>query len=103
VYELSQAAAQDIEAILDRSIIDFGPIQTERYFESLSRCLGLLGENPGMGGTADEIRPGYRRFGHQSHVIFYRCVGDDILVVRVLHKRMDASRQFQDDQVRHAT
>ncbi|AUB85474.1 type II toxin-antitoxin system RelE/ParE family toxin [Candidatus Thiodictyon syntrophicum] len=68
MYELSQAAAQDLEEILDRSIVDFGPIQTERYFESLNRCLGLLGENPGMGSTADEIRPGYRRFGHQSHV-----------------------------------
>ncbi|MBV5274098.1 MAG: type II toxin-antitoxin system RelE/ParE family toxin [Lamprocystis purpurea] len=64
MYELSQAAAQDIEAILDRSIIDFGPIHTERYFESLSRCLGLLSENPGMGRAADETRPGYRRFGH---------------------------------------
>jgi len=96
MYELSQAAAQDLEEILDRSIVDFGPIQTERYFESLNRCLGLLGENPGMGSTADEIRPGYRRFGHQSHVIFYRTVGDHILVVRVLHKRMDTTRQFQD-------
>ena len=37
MYELSRASAQDIEEILDHSIIDFGPIQTERYFGSLIR------------------------------------------------------------------
>ena len=28
MYALSQAAAQDLEEILDRSIVDFGPNQT---------------------------------------------------------------------------
>jgi len=31
-----------------------------------------------------------------SHVVFCRTVGDRILIVRVLRKRMDANRQFQD-------
>lgn len=96
MYKLSVAAAQDIEEILDRSIIEFGVIRTERYFDSLSRCLDLLGENPQLGTSADEMRPDYRRFVHQAHVIFYRPAASGIRVVRVLHKRMDATRQFRD-------
>lgn len=74
---------------------DFDPIQTERYYESLKRCLALLGKYPGLGGTADDIRSGYRRFAHESHVIFFRTSERGILVVRILHKRMDASRHFE--------
>ena len=91
MYELSAAAAQDAEAILERSIIDFGPLQTEHYFESLNRCLDLLGANPELGSSAEALRPDYRRFIHQSHIVFYRCTDGDILVVRILHRRMDAT------------
>jgi hypothetical protein len=31
MVELSDAAAKDIEQILDRSVVDFGPHQTELY------------------------------------------------------------------------
>ena len=42
MVKLSKAAARDIEEVLDQSIIDFGVAQTERYLESLDRCLDLL-------------------------------------------------------------
>lgn len=96
MYELSETAARDIEDILDRSVSEFGVIQTEIYYVSLTRCLELLSDNPEMGSAADEVRPGYLRFPHQSHVIFYTLREDDILIVRILHKRMDAIRNLQD-------
>jgi toxin ParE1/3/4 len=94
MYELSDVAAKDIEQILNRSIVDFGLPQTELYYHSLKNCLGLLGENPNMGSIADDIRPGYRRFAHESHVIFYRDTGRGILIVRILHKRMDINKHI---------
>lgn len=89
MYELSEAAARDIEGILERSVTDFGLTQSENYFQSLRNCLQLLDANPEMGARADEIRPCYRRFAHQSHVIFYRRTEPGIFVIRILHKRMD--------------
>ncbi len=41
-------------------------------------------------------RPGYRRFPHESHVVFYKIEAQDIFVVRVLHKSMDAVRNLPD-------
>jgi len=92
--ELSAAAAKDIEAILEQSVAEFGQLRTEKYYESLKRCLELLSENPDMGSTAERVRPGYRRFSHESHVVFYRASKGGILVVRVLHARTDVRRHF---------
>jgi toxin ParE1/3/4 len=96
MYALSDAAAQDIEQILDRSVVDFGPHQTELYYHSLKNCLELLGENPKMGSSADDLRLGYRRFAHESHVVFYRDTGRGVLIVRVLHKRMDINKHVDE-------
>lgn len=49
-----------------------------------------------MGSAAEDIRPGYRRFPHKSHVIFYTIRTDNLLVVRILHQRMDAIRNIKD-------
>ncbi len=49
MYKLSEAAAEDIEGILTRSVLDFGVERTETYSQSLTQCLELLGENPEMG------------------------------------------------------
>ncbi len=94
MYELSEAAAKDIEKILERSVVDFGLARTELYISSLKSCLEILGENPGMGSVADDIRPDYRRFAHQSHLVFYRDSGQGILIARILHKRMDINKHI---------
>lgn len=72
MYKLSEAAASDIEQILEWSLDQFGLVQTEEYYRSLSACMDGLAENPAMGVSIDDIRAGYRRFPHQSHVIFIR-------------------------------
>lgn len=96
MYKLSEAAAGDIEEMLTRSMRDFGLARTETYFQSLTRCLELLEDNPEMGSSVDEIRPGYRYFLHESHAIFYTPREQDVLIVRILHKRMDPDRNLQD-------
>lgn len=95
MYNLSEAAAGDIEAILENSLITFGVRQTEDYFAALTQCLHLLGDNPEMGTPADDIRPGYRRFPHESHVIFYTPDAEGVFIVRILHQHMDAPPLLQ--------
>jgi toxin ParE1/3/4 len=96
MYKLSAAAAKDIELLLDQSVVQFGIQRTQIYFESLEHCLELLGENPQLGSAADDIRESYRRFPHESHVIFYSVRQDEVFIVRILHKHMDALRHLQE-------
>ena len=94
MFILSNAASKDIEKLLEHSVLEFGVVQTEVYFNSLNRCLMSLADNPAMGSLAVDIKTGYRRFAHQSHVIFYQLQAQDIFIVRILHKAMDVDKQF---------
>ena len=96
MYTFSQAAARDVENILERSLRDFGLALTEQYYSSMKNCLDLLSDNPGRGNTADDIRHGYHRFPHRSHVIFYSLSGQDILIIRILHKSMDVTQSLDE-------
>ena len=97
VYKLTDAAANDIENILNYSITQFGLLQAETYYTNLTHCLQLLDDNPAMGVDASDLRQGYRRFLHESHVIFYTTDNSGILVIRILHKHLDAVRNLHED------
>lgn len=88
-YQLTDEAAKDVEKILAHSLGSFGVMQTEHYFEALKECINLLADNPNIGHSAEDILPEYLRFPYESHVIFYKKLTSSILVVRVLHERMD--------------
>ena len=90
MYRLSHKAESDISNIARYTIEQFGIEQARTYRDSLIACFQSLGETPRIGRKADNIRDGYRRFDHRSHVIFYKSDGQDILIIRVLHKRMNA-------------
>lgn len=95
MYKLSNSAARDLENLLEYSLTEFGLAQAESYFNTLSHCLGLLASNPEMGRSVEDIRPGYLRFVHQQHLIFYkRSKRYGILVVRILHSHMDVVRHL---------
>lgn len=51
--------------------------------------LGLLVKNPQPGHSATDLAPNLKRFEYQSHVVFYVPKASHILVVHILHQRMD--------------
>jgi len=45
-----------------------------------------------MGRPCDEIREGYRKLPHGTHVIYYKQpTEDEVLIIRVLHGTMDVN------------
>lgn len=88
-YQLTEEATRDVEEILAYSVNSFGIAQTEHYFEALKECIELLAGNPDIGHSAEDILPEYLRFPYESHVIFYKRLTSSILVVRILHERMN--------------
>lgn len=88
-YQLTEEADKDVEEILAYSVKNFGVNQTQHYFASLKERIKLLADNPSMGHSAEDILPEYLRFPHESHIIFYKNLSSSILVVRILHERMD--------------
>jgi toxin ParE1/3/4 len=91
-FKLSEKAAADIEGILHYTHDRLGAAQADSYYDSLRMCLQMLAENPAIGGLRTAIKPPLRSHHHQKHIVFYDTFADHILVVRVLHERIDIER-----------
>ena len=88
-YTLSGEADADIETIAESSLEQWGVAHAGAYILELHETFGRLAAFPEIGRDVSHIRPGYRKLTTASHSVFYRQTEDGILIVRVLHQRMD--------------
>jgi toxin ParE1/3/4 len=55
----------------------------------------LLARQPDIGREAEDIKPGYKKFSHGNHIIFYRAGTESkIVVIRILHNSMEVDRHL---------
>ena len=87
-------ATADIDQIFDYTEIQWGIEQAEKYTFELKAACHSLGMTPRPGRSAASIRARYFVVGCGSHNIFFREEKTRIVVVRVLHNRMDPSRHL---------
>ena len=92
VYSLSSKAAADLDGIYEYTILHFGLEQARVYLLGLHERFEMLAKQPTQGRKADELAPGLRQLGYQSHIVFYLAKNDGIRIVRVLHHSMDVTR-----------
>lgn len=96
-YRLTPRAEQDIEDIWRYTAEQWSVDQAEKYVDGLIDTMETLAANPKSGRSAARIRPGYRRQNAGAHVIFFKPSNDGILVVRILHQRMNFESHFDSD------
>ena len=87
--ELTLDAERDLIAIYLYGVEHFGHAQAERYAETLNAKLTIAAENPSFGAEYSFVRNGLRRCECVSHAIYFRATASGILVLRILHGRMD--------------
>jgi toxin ParE1/3/4 len=85
---ISPLAEADFYSIGIYTLRTWGEAQADRYLNGIDDCCRLLADNPGLGRSCDQIRPGLHRMEHGKHVVFYRPEAGGILVCRILHQRM---------------
>ncbi len=81
-------AFEDLQGIDVYTLENWGPDEADRYLHQLKTRLNLLLKNPMSGRSCQEIRPALRRLEHGRHVVFYRILKEEILVIRILHQHM---------------
>lgn len=91
---LTPAALRDLESIWQYTAAHWGVAQAERYIDKLNACFAVLAQSPTVAPACDYIRPGYRRQLVEHHAVYYRMENTMVIVVRVLHERMDAPRHL---------
>ena len=93
-YALSPAAQADLSEIWDYTARRWGEAQAERYTREIQATYEGLSLGTLVGLSAEDIRPGYHKFGVGSHVMYYRERAGTLEIVRILHRRMDVSRHI---------
>lgn len=93
-YKLLPRADADLIEIWHYSAAEWSLAQADRYLKLLKDTIGSAARNPERGRSCAPVAPGYYRVTAGSHFIFYRIEPDGIVVVRVLHQRMDFLRHL---------
>ena len=94
-YRLTAAAQRDLESIWSYSIERWGAEQAARYTEHLKEVIEQLVRAPRAASNCEHIRPRYLRRRAGAHMIYFRETDYGIAVIRILHTRMNPTRQFQ--------
>lgn len=93
-YRLTPAAEHDLESIWIYTVRQWSVEQADRYIDFLTVAFAELAASPKTAPSCEHIRPSYRRWGVERHMIYFRMTNYGIAIIRVLHDRMDASRHL---------
>lgn len=94
LLKLTEEADRDLIDIYLDGIRNYGLQQAERYSETLVKKMNLVAENPSFGNDYSDVRPTLMRYESVSHAIYYQPLEMGILVLRILHGRMDPTRHL---------
>lgn len=94
-YVLTPAAAGDVDAIWEYTAANWNVDQAERYINEI-RDAGLALAAGTRQSRPVDVRSGYRKLHVGSHTLYFRTEADGLIViVRILHQRMDVARNLE--------
>jgi toxin ParE1/3/4 len=94
-YRLSHKARRDLDDIWDYSRELWGVRRGTAYLHDIRTAIEMVAERPSIGAVLEDF-PVYRRRPVGSHMILYRLQDGVIMIVRVLHQNMDATRALSE-------
>lgn len=87
------AARADLVEIGDFIALD-NPRRAETFLNEVETQMAQISERPASFPTRDELHPGLRSARHGRYLIFFKEVGDQVQIVRVLHGARDLLHIF---------
>ena len=91
-FQVSAEALQDLRDIWTYSAKTWGVDQANRYVGDIRRTIEALAKGAALSRSAGDVRPGYRKALVGRHAMFFVERGRVLVIVRILHQRMDAER-----------
>jgi len=91
---ISAPARNDLRLIGEYTQREWGLNQKKKYLGQIKNSFKAICETPGLGKLRDDIDKGLSSYSVQKHIVFYREIKSELLVIRVLHERMDSDRHL---------
>lgn len=92
--DLTEIARADLKSIRRYSQRTWGLERTAQYMAELRAAMKGLVAGTVVSRNRDDIRPGLQMVTSGRHCVFFEADQSHILVVRVLHDRMDYQRHI---------
>jgi len=96
--DLTEIARADVKSIRRYSQRAWGPERTVQYMARLRDTMKGLVAGTVVSRSRDDLRPGLHMAASGRHIVFFEADHSRILVVRVLHDRMDYRRHLEADE-----
>ena len=91
---LSRAAQKDLADIALYTITTWGMDQADAYIGGMIAAMNLLSKDMPASRRDADLPDGITRTRHRSHHLYHRRIGDDLIIIRILHGRMDPARHL---------
>jgi len=91
---LTASAVHDLENIRGYGLSTGGQRRSNDYMDEFEKAFYLLLDNPSLGKSRADIKPGYRSLVIEKHVVFYRITEQTLDVLRILHGNMDTPQHL---------
>ena len=88
--------ARDDLLDIHRFIAEDNPVAAARWIGVLEDAIASLATMPARVPLRDDLRKGYRVMPVGAYLIFFRIVGDEVQIMRVLHSARDIAKAFGD-------
>jgi toxin ParE1/3/4 len=92
--DLTEIARADLRSIRRYSLRTWGEERTAEYMAALRDTMKRLLAGAAASRPRDDLRPGLQMTTSGRHCIFFEADPSRILVIRVLHERMDYRRHL---------
>lgn len=92
-YRLAIAATDDLVRIFIEGLTIFGLDQANHYHDGLSATFEFLSAYPRAARLREEIEPPIRAYPYKSHLILYELDDDQVVILRIRHRREDWASQ----------
>jgi toxin ParE1/3/4 len=96
---LTEIARADLASIRRYSTRTWGRDKTSNYMDTLRDTMKGLVRGTVIARTRDDLRPGILMATSGRHSVFFETDDARVLVVRVLHDRMDYRRHLDPDAI----
>ncbi len=95
LYVFSKEAENDLVEIYRYGFINYGKNKADQYIEALKEKCQFLADLPNICPDRDEFNPTVKIYHHRKHLIIYVIENNGILIVRILHDRMDVQQHMK--------
>jgi toxin ParE1/3/4 len=96
--EFTEIARADLKSIRRYSKQTWGVERTDHYMAALRDTMTRLVAGTVVTRNRDDLKPGLQMVVSGRHCIFFEADQSRVLVIRVLHDRMDYPRHLQADE-----